>query len=144
MTNLIFSNKIYRFKVPLSKYQIICYTEQENYTKGHKSNFPINISLSCVSPNKTRSIQILHEDGVIAYELVGNKSLLKFYKWGDFAGNDSRGETTSVVLMESKTEPLINAIAEYARLSEENKCHDSLNSTVYELELIESIYNFIN
>jgi predicted dehydrogenase len=113
-------------------------------TLRNQSNFPINISLSCVSPNKTRSIQILHEDGVIAYELVGNKSLLKFYKWGDFAGNDSRGETTSVVLMESKTEPLINAIAEYARLSEENKCHDSLNSTVYELELIESIYNFIN
>ena len=113
-------------------------------TLRNQYNFPININLSCVSPNKTRSIQILHEDGVIAYELVGDKSLLKFYKWGDFAGNHSRGETSSVVLMESKTEPLMNAMGEYVRLSSENKCHDSLSTTVYELELIESIYDSVN
>jgi predicted dehydrogenase len=113
-------------------------------TLRNQYNFPININLSCVSPNKTRSIQILHEDGVIAYELVGNKSLLKFYKWGDFAGNHSKGGESSALLMESKTEPLINALGEYARLSNENKCHDSINTTVYELELIKSIYDSIN
>lgn len=100
---------------------------------------PLYVSLSCVSGEKTRHIDVLHEEGISAYSMTSTGTAYRFYGFLEIPGYFEPTKTVKSRSLANTQEPLDVALMTFQDLAKEGKQHSSLSSNVRETEIIEQI-----
>jgi hypothetical protein len=84
----------------------------------------------------------VHSKGVINYDLKDGFSTLSDLSWSNFPNNDYSSIMHADNIFTSKSEPLLNAMLEFEKLSDKKMLHESISTTIKELSLIQEIDNY--